>query len=165
MTQGNAGRLAGVVIAALIAFGGCGGAPPAETATADEAVEKPVEDVRPIVHWKIFYSSEVETLEEDGVTVGISATATTISAVNVPDDVAEEIEGLLPQIATEDKTYRLSTEITGSGMSMEILSVDYEDSSYELRFEQGPQNEIPPEQVERLYELVARKPLPSKLEQ
>jgi hypothetical protein len=154
-----------VMVGALAAVlgTGCGGA--AAPAPEDPTPEQePGPDAGPMVHWKIFYSSEVETLEEDGVTVGIAATATTLGPANVPDDVAESIAALLPDIEAADVTYRLSGEITGSGMTMEILSIDFEASSFDLRFEQGPQNEVPPEPVAKLYELVARKPLPSTLE-
>ena len=160
MSHGTFGGLMGAAV--LILALGCGGKAPAPAEPAVE--EEPVESVRPIADWKIFYSAETETLEDDGVTVGISATATTVSAINVPESVAQEIGELLTEIEAADVTYRLSTEITGSGMTLEILSVDYEDSSFELRFEQGPQNEVPPEAVARLYELVARKVLPAASE-
>lgn len=166
MSEATAGWTGLVWAMVLIAGVACGGKAPAPASTPPDPVPDagPVEDTRPLVHWKIFYSSEVETLEEDGVTVGISATATTLGPANVPDDVAEKIVALLPEIETADMTYRLSTEITGSGMTMEVLSIDFEDSSFDLRFEQGPQNEVPPAPVAELYQLVARKPLPSTLE-
>lgn len=150
------------LLATAICAGGCGGKAPAPVEPAVE--DEPVEDAGPPIAWKIFYSSETETLEPDGVTVGISATATTVSRDNVPDDVAEEIAALLPEIEAADGTYRLSIQITGAGMNMEILSVDFGESTFDLRFEQGPQHELPPEAVARLYELVARKPLPSTIE-
>lgn len=155
-------RAIGLLAAAACAVA-CGGKapPPPEPPVAEE----PVEDAGPPAAWKIFYSTETETLEDDGVTVGISATATTIRLDNVPDAVAEEIASLLPEIEAADATYRLTSQITGAGMNLEILSVDYGDSSFDLRFEQGPQHELPPEPVARLYELVARKPLPSTLEE
>jgi hypothetical protein len=147
--------------ALAILLAACGGEPPPPVAAATSA---PPARPAPAQAWKIFYSIETETLQGDGISTGITATATTVGPQNVPDEIAAAIAALLPRLEGLAGTYRLSDDTFSAGTQVESITADFDGSSIDFRFEIGAGYPAPPGPVAELYELVARKPLPSAVE-